>query len=204
MGAVDDDDVVVGFVGRMVNEKGIPELIDAAAHVMARHPRARFALIGPHDATRSDDVSVETLDGARALGIKVLGHRDDVAPYYAGMDLFVLPSHREGFPRSVMEASAMGVPVVATDIRGCREAVTNESGILVPIRDAPSLTHALCALASDSARRSVLSGGATRLARERFDVKNQVDISLDVYFHGLRQAETAFASIPELRRALNQ
>ena len=159
MGADGDGDVVVGFVGRMVNEKGIPELIDAAERVIAAHPRARFALIGPHDGTRADDVPAALLDRARSLGVAVLGHRDDVVPYYAGMDLFVLPSHREGFPRSVMEAAAMGVPTVATDIRGCRQAVTAESGLLVPVRDAPALAAALDSLVGDDDRRAALSPG---------------------------------------------
>ena len=98
MGATSDDDVVIGFVGRMVNEKGIPELIDAAELVMAANPRARFAFIGPHDGSRADDVPAALLDRARSLGIRTLGHRDDVVPYYAGMDLFVLPSPPRGLP----------------------------------------------------------------------------------------------------------
>lgn len=200
MGATDADDVIIGFVGRMVNEKGIPELIDAAANVMVAHPKARFALIGPHDGTRSDDVPEAVLEHARSVGIKILGHRDDVVAYYAAMDVFVLPSHREGFPRSVMEAAAMGVPVVATDIRGCREAVTAESGILVPIRNVPELTAALCGLVSDPARRSSLSSGATRLARDQFDVRRQVEISLDVYARGLRRAGKPSAGSRQLCR----
>ncbi len=193
MGATGDGDVVVGFVGRMVNEKGIPELIDAAERVMAEHPHARFALIGPHDGTRADDVPAALLDRARALGIRTLGHRDDVVPYYAAMDVFVLPSHREGFPRSVMEAAAMGVPTVATDIRGCREAVTHDSGRLVPVRNADALGEALGALVGDSTRRARLSAGAKVLASERFDVKHQVDVSRLTYRVGASRARRRIA-----------
>lgn len=186
MGA-DDDDVLIGCVARMVNEKGIPELIAAAESVMRNHPRARFALIGPHDATRADDVPTELLDHARSIGVRVLGHRSDVVPYYAAMDVFALPSHREGYPRSVMEAASLGVPTVATDIRGCREAVTADSGVLIPVRDAGALAAALGSLVDDDRRRQRLSAGSRQLAHDRFDVRRQIEISLDAYERGLRR-----------------
>ena len=186
MGAADGD-VVIGCVARMVNEKGIPELVEAAAEVMAAHPKAKFVLIGPHDGTRADDVPAEVLDRARRLGIRVLGHRDDVVPYYAAMDVFALPSHREGYPRSVMEAAAMGVPTVATDIRGCREAVTPDSGMLVPVRDARALAAALKTVVGDDVRRAAMSKVSIELAAARFDIQHQIRISLDTYREGLER-----------------
>ncbi len=116
----------------------------------------------------------------------LLGSRHDVHALYAGMDIFVLPSHREGFPRSVMEASAMGVPVVATDIRGCREAVDHDrSGLLVPKKDPEELAAALIALVTDADRRRRLGAGAIELARDRFDTNHQIEASLLAY--GLEQ-----------------
>ena len=96
-----------------------------------------------------------TARAADAAGVRFLGGRDDVDRLYAGMDLFVLASHREGFPRSPMEAAAMGVPVVATDIRGCRQVVDDGvTGLLVPVRDAGALAAAIATRsASDRDRR---------------------------------------------------
>lgn len=163
LGARADDDVVVGFIGRLVREKGVLELVDAATSIMAELPQARFALIGPHDPSRRDDVPAEVLDQARANGIAVLGSRSDVVELYAAMDVFVLPSHREGFPRSVMEAAAMGIPTVASDIRGCREAVMHEhSGLLVPRGDTEALRRALHRLIADRTERDRLGAGQQR------------------------------------------
>jgi glycosyltransferase involved in cell wall biosynthesis len=191
LGARSPDDVVFGTVARLVNEKGIPELIEAAEHVRQDLPRARFAIIGHHDASRSDDVSEAWLRRARAAGIALLGHRDDVARLYAGMDVFVLPSHREGWPRSVMEASAMGLPTIATDIRGCRQAVDHErTGLLIPRRDGAALATAIRRLTMDHELRALLAKGAAEMAADRFDVERQISITLDVYRARTRKAVT--------------
>ena len=90
----------------------------------------------------------------RDANITFLGLRDDVEDLYAAMDLYVLASYREGFPRSAMEAAASGLPVVATDIRGCRQVVEpDRTGLLVPAHDAGALTAAIRALGADADRR---------------------------------------------------
>ena len=173
-------------------------LVDAMPAICAAQPDVRFLMVG------DGSLQAELRDQVRRLNladiVHFVGFQEDPRPFLGLMDVFVLPSHREGFPRSVMEAAAMGVPVVATDIRGCREAVTAESGILVPIRNVPELTAALCGLVSDPARRSSLSSGATRLARDQFDVRRQVEISLDVYARGLRRAGKPSAGSRQLCR----
>src|SRR6185436_7252594 len=132
-----DGDVVVGVVGRLVAEKGIAEVLAAAAATSVSAPRVRWALIGPTDDAKADAVGSAELARARALGVSVLGERADVEQLYPGMDLFVLASHREGFPRAAMEASAMGVPVVASAIHGYRQVVDDGvTGRLVRPRDA--------------------------------------------------------------------
>ncbi len=89
---------------------------------------------------------------------------------YALMDIFVLPSHREGFPRSLMEASAMGVPCIATDIRGCREAVmADRNGYLVPMKDVTALAQAIISLLNDPEKRRRLGEGGRQVAEECFD-----------------------------------
>ena len=134
-------DVVVGLVARLVAEKGIPELIDAIDQL---GPPFRLLLVGPHDPEKADALPPALLDRATAAGAILTGHREDVHRLYAAMDVFCLPSHREGFPRAAMEAAASGLPVVATDIRGCRQVVEpGVTGALVPVRDARALANAL-------------------------------------------------------------
>jgi glycogen synthase len=96
--------------------------------------------------------------------------------------LFVLPSYREGFPRAAMEATACGVPVVATDIRGCRQVVDDgTTGLLVPVRDADALAAAIETLAADPARRLEMAAGCRQRAEAEFDDRAAIRITLSVY-----------------------
>ncbi|MGH3650355.1 MAG: glycosyltransferase, partial [Acidimicrobiia bacterium] len=97
---LDADDVVIGMVGRLVAEKGIPELIEAARIL---GPSVRVLVAGPHDPAKDDAVSPGLLDDGRAAGVTFVGMREDIDAFYSALDVFVLPSHREGFPRAAME-----------------------------------------------------------------------------------------------------
>jgi glycosyltransferase involved in cell wall biosynthesis len=175
----DDDQIVVGMVGRLVAEKGLLELFDAARRLDDRYV---VVVVGPDDPSKPDALDRETVRGAAAHGVRFLGMRDDVDRLYGAMDLFVLPSWREGFPRAAMEAAASGLPVVATDVRGCRQVVDDGvTGLLVPPRDAASLTDAIRSLGDDPERRRVLGGAAVDRARAHFDERRVVDIVLDTY-----------------------
>ena len=162
MGATADDDVVVGLVGRLVREKGYPEVFEAAARLRTRFPHVRIAADRARrtgQGRRPHTHRPATRPSGRAFGS--WARRNDVVRLYAGMDIHVLASHREGFPRSPMEASAMGVPVVATDVRGCRQAVDDGiTGLLVPARDPEALAGAMARLASDPAERRRLGSAA--------------------------------------------
>jgi glycosyltransferase involved in cell wall biosynthesis len=174
--------VVVGLVGRLVREKGYREVFAAASHLRSRHPDVRFMVVGPADGDKRDALSSRELDRAAANGVIFLGARHDVERLYTAMDLYVLASYREGFPRSAMEAAAMGLPIVATDIRGCREVVDpGTTGLLVPVRDHDALTRAVEALVEDPARRGRMGKAARRKAVREFDDRRQVTITLDVY-----------------------
>ncbi|HUV10461.1 MAG TPA: glycosyltransferase family 4 protein [Acidimicrobiia bacterium] len=174
-----DDDIVVGTVGRLVREKGFPELVEVCRRV---GDRAVFVAAGPTDPEKADALDVEDLDAARAAGFRLLGMRDDVDVLYAAMDVFVLASHREGVPRAAMEAAAMGLPIVATDIRGCREVVDDGlNGVLVPPRDVPALTAALETLVASPSRRSAMGRAGRRIALERFDERRVVDLVMATY-----------------------
>ncbi len=165
------DGPVVGFVGRLVREKGLLELFAAARMVREQVPGVRFLVVGPVDTAKPDAVRPET---ARDYGIADIcifaGMRTDVADLFPLMDVFVLPSYREGFPRSPIEASASGVPVVATDIRGCREAVQHgRNGLLVAPGDVPALADAIVELLCEKEKARQMGAEGRRMAVEQFD-----------------------------------
>ncbi|MGH9027396.1 MAG: glycosyltransferase, partial [Acidimicrobiia bacterium] len=175
----DDDTIVVGSVGRLVAEKGFPELFAAARRLDGRY---LVVVIGPEDPTKADSISGDELDRARHAGFRLLGHRDDIDALYAAMDIFVLPSHREGFPRAVMEAAAMGLPIVATDIRGCREVVDHDvNGLLVPVREPAALARAIQRLGDETDTRIRMGNAGRVRAEAEFDEQRVVDIVLETY-----------------------
>jgi glycosyltransferase involved in cell wall biosynthesis len=182
LGATTDDDVVVGVVGRLVREKGYPELFAAALQLRRGHPDIRVAAIGPDEPDKSDRLTALDRQAAEEAGVRFLGARTDVVRLYAGMDIFVLASHREGFPLTLMEAAAMGLPVVTTDIRGCRQIVDDgATGLLVPARDPVALAAAIERLAKDPDERRRFGAAARRKARARFDHGRCIDVTLATY-----------------------
>ncbi|MGH8773911.1 MAG: glycosyltransferase family 4 protein [Jiangellaceae bacterium] len=171
--------IVVGAVGRLVAEKGYPELFSAARTLGDRY---RVVAIGPDDPEKSDALSRWQIEAAEKAGVGFLGNRDDVDLLYRGMDVFVLPSHREGFPRAAMEASASGVPVVTSDVRGCRQVVDDGvTGLLVPVRDPARLAAAVGALGEDPSRRALMAAAAVERARTHFDEGRVVDLVMATY-----------------------
>jgi glycosyltransferase involved in cell wall biosynthesis len=193
--------LVVGFAGRLVEEKGLLELFAAARIVRKQVPKVRFLFAGMIDTWKTNAV---TPDIAREYGIAdichFLGMRRDLPELYALMDVFVLPSHREGFPRTPMEASAMKVPCVVTDIRGCREAVDHGcNGLLVPLGDVRALADAIVELLTDRERARRMGEEGRRLALERFDERLVFDKVKSEYARLLREKGLA---APKLRSAL--
>ncbi len=169
--ALSPDAPLVGFVGRLVEDKGILELLQAARIVLREMPSVRFLIIGPVDHDKPDALIPEV---AEAYGVAdacvFTGMRQDMPELYALMDVFVLPSHRECFPRSPMEASAMGVPCVLTGIRGCREVVEHgRNGVLVPLGDVQALAGAILDLLTGREKARCMSEEGRRMALERFD-----------------------------------
>jgi glycosyltransferase involved in cell wall biosynthesis len=179
---VDDDEVVVGALGRLVWEKGYAELFAAAKRLLARRRDLVVVVAGPPDAEKNDPLTPKDLAAAEAAGVRFLGYRDDPERLYAAFDVYVLASHREGFPRSAMEAAASGLPIVATDIRGCREVVDRDrTGLLVPARDADALESAIEHLVTDSAARRRLGEAAVAKARREFDQGRIIARTLEAY-----------------------
>lgn len=180
----DEAAIVVGTVGRLVREKGYLELFAAAREARRRNRRLTFVAVGPEEPTKDDGLSSQDLAQARADGVVVAGEgrTEDMPATYAAFDIFVLPSYREGMPRSAIEASAMRVPVIATDIRGCREVVDDGvSGTLIPPRNADAITEAVEALAVDPARRQDFGDAGRTRALGLFDEELVIAKVLTVY-----------------------
>jgi glycosyltransferase involved in cell wall biosynthesis len=180
---IGEGEVVVGAVGRLVWEKGLREVFDAARLLRDRCPRARVVVVGPLDPEKADGLGPDDLDRITAeTGVVFAGERLDMDVVYGALDLYVLASHREGFPRSAMEASAMAVPVVATDIRGCRQVVDHgRTGLLFPVGDAAALADAVAGLVDDDRRRAELGEAARAKAEAEFDQQRVIDLTLDAY-----------------------
>lgn len=170
---VGPEEVVVGGVGRMVAEKGLGEFAEVARCL---GDRARFLWVGPEDNDRA------VFDRETLRGVQVAGERRDMRAVYSALDIFVLPSHREGFPRSAMEAAACGRPLVLTDIRGSREI--GEHGIdawFVPAADSAGLVDAVEKLLDSPELRGRLADGAYRRAQKNFDQRAVARRSFEAY-----------------------
>lgn len=179
---VGPDEVVCGTVGRLVAEKGIVELVEAARLMQAAGAPVRLVVVGPLDDEKGDALPADFVQRAVADGVVFTGRRDDMPRCYAGFDLFVSASWREGFPRAAMEAAAMGLPTVATDIRGNRQVVVpGDTGVMVPVRSAEALAKACNAMATDPEGQQRMGAAAAARAVAEFGDDRVIERTLDAY-----------------------
>lgn len=163
------DNVVVGAVGRLVADKGYRELFEAMDLVRRTVPEAVLLAVGDRDLSKADAISEREIEAVQSA-VVFTGWREDMPDLYALMDVFVLPSWREGFPRSAMEAAAMGTPLILSDIPGChqigREGV---EAMFVSPRDPKQLADAIVAMLNDQELRERIGAAARLTALARFD-----------------------------------
>lgn len=161
------------FVGRIVGDKGINELCSAFKRLHAEHPQTRLWLIGSFEESL-DPVSPETKaliieeqNGIEAVGVK---RGDGLLAYYAASDCFVFPSYREGFPNTVLEAGAMGLPSIVTDINGSREIIVDgKNGMIIPSKDEQALYEAMKRMVEDPTTREQMAANARPMIADRFE-----------------------------------
>ena len=158
------------FVGRIVRDKGINELVAAFDRLHEEFKDVRLVLVGRREDTL-DPVSPATLERiARGNGIEAVGNQSDVRPFYAAADALVFPSYREGFPNVVIEAGAMGLPSIVTDINGSREIIINgQNGVIVPSQDKEALYQAMRDFVTRPDEVARLASNARDLVASRFE-----------------------------------
>lgn len=191
--SISPETFVVGIVGRAVEEKGFREYFQAAKLLAERHP-GRFAFLvvgggveGDRDGFQAE-MAAFVAEPPLAGCVHFTGFTEEIPALMNAMDVFVLPSYREGMPRSIIEAMGAGKPVVATDIRGCREEVVEgETGFLIPLRDASALADRIERLAADPGLRARMGEAGRSRARAHFH-ENDVIARLNGGIAALLQA----------------
>lgn len=162
--------ITAAFVGRLLDDKGIRTLVEAHAILAGRGEPVRLLIAGDPDP--ANPVSIppqEIAEWGRRPDIELLGHVADIRDVWKAAHIAVLPSRREGLPKSLLEAAACGRPIVATDVPGCREiARPGVNALLVPPDDAPALADAIARLARDSALRAHFGAAGRRMVEEEF------------------------------------
>jgi len=159
------------LIARLLGDKGVREYTEAAALVKARYPDAVFRLVGWID-DNPDAISQAELNAWVGAGtLEFLGKLSDVRPAIADCSVYVLPSYREGTPRTVLEAMAMGRPVITTDAPGCRETVVDgDNGFLVPVKDVQALADAMIKIIENPGLAAGMGERSRRIAEEKYDV----------------------------------
>ncbi len=175
--------VVVTMVARLLRDKGVQEFVQAAGMLRQRGVPVTMQLVGGVDAgnpasATQDEVEAWQRDGA----VQALGERSDVPELYAASHIAVLPSYREGLPKSLIEAAACARAVVTTDVPGCRDAIEpGETGLLVPVRDAQALADAIARLAEDATLRQAMGKAGRALAEREFNIDQVARIHVALY-----------------------
>lgn len=176
--------IKIVFTGRMIEDKGVLDLVEAANILKSEYyDKVQFLLSGDLDKNRpnaiTEDILVSKCDGKY---IKWIGFSKDVLSLLKGSHIMVFPSYHEGLPKSIIEAEAIGRPIVTTDSVGCRDTVIDgENGFLVPIKDPDSLAKALKKLIDDKDLRILMGKKSRELAVKRYDINDVIKVHLDIY-----------------------
>lgn len=175
--------VVVTMVARLLRDKGVQEFVQAARLLRERGVPVTMQLVGGLDAGNPTSATQADVDAWQQEGcVQALGERSDVAALYAAAHIAVLPSYREGLPKSLIEAAACGRAVVTTDVPGCRDAIEPDvTGLLVPVRDAAALADAIARLAEDAALRESMGTAGRALAEREFDINQVARVHVALY-----------------------
>lgn len=187
---IDINDFVFIYVGRLVKDKGIRELVSAFKYINIIYKNIKLLLVGSMEA-ELDPLPSETLDEIGLNdNIKAVGYQNDVRPYFALSDVLTFPSYREGFPNVVMQAGAMGLLSIVSDINGCNEIIEHEvNGIIIPVKSEHNLRKAMIEVLENTELRDRLRKNARTMICERFERSKFWECLLGEYRTLLREYE---------------
>ena len=182
--------IVFSFVGRMVKDKGIVELITAFKMILKTREDAYLLLVGPLEQ-ELDPLPAEVLDFIQQHPqVVAAGYQNDVRPWMVASDVFVFPSYREGFPNVVMQAACLEVPCIVSDINGCNEIIEAQvNGLIVPAKDAKALYEAMHAMMTDERKRQSFAKKSREFVSKNFDQQFVWGQLLAEYRRVLKQSE---------------
>jgi len=188
---INPDDFVFIFIGRLVNAKGITELAEAFAMLYKTRSKLKLLLVGYEEPELDplDDHTRETIQNHPA--IKLTGYQEDVRPFLAVSHALAFPSYREGFPNVPMQAGAMDLPSIVTDINGCNEIISNEhNGLIIPPKDSEALFSAMKRLVDEPVFCKQLAANARESIISRFDQQTFWKLLKDEYDEQLKQVKS--------------
>jgi glycosyltransferase involved in cell wall biosynthesis len=170
-------------ISRLLKEKGIYEFVEAVRAVKDQFPEAQFQLLGKRDERNPTVIPQKDIDLWQSEGlIDWLGETEDVRPFIAKADVVVLPSYREGLSRSLLEAAAMGKPLIATDVVGCREIVEHQvNGLLVPVKESKGLAEAMIWMILHPELREKMGQAGRIKVEQEFDERKVIEKILATY-----------------------
>jgi len=163
------NDFVFLFVGRVVGDKGINELVNAFSELQKNQPNCTLLLVGPYETDLDPVLDVTRKEISTNPKINAIGYVQDVRPYFAMSDVLVFPSYREGFPNVVMQAGAMKLPSIVSDINGCNEIIAHEkNGLIIPPKDSKALQNAMLRVMQNELERQLWGETSWQIVCDRY------------------------------------
>lgn len=179
---IEADEFAFVFIGRIVKDKGMDELAEAMNRLLRMNKRCKLMLVGWFEREQGSITEEHENFFRNNDSVSYVGYKKDVRPYLAAADALVFPSYREGFPRVVLEAGAMGLPSIVTDINGCNEIIVEgENGVIIPPRDKNSLYEAMLHFIDNPDKTTAMAANARRMIQERYEHQDVVEALLEMY-----------------------
>lgn len=179
---IEADEFAFVFIGRIVKDKGMDELAEAMNRLLRMNKKCKLMLVGWYEREQGSITEEHENFFRNNDSVSYVGYKKDVRPYLAAADALVFPSYREGFPRVVLEAGAMGLPSIVTDINGCNEIIVEgENGVIIPPRDKNSLYEAMLHFIDNPDKTTAMAANARRMIQEKYEHQDVVEALLEMY-----------------------
>lgn len=179
---IEADEFAFIFIGRIVKDKGMDELAEAMNRLLRMNKKCKLMLVGWYEREQGSITEEHENFFRNNDSVSYVGYKKDVRLYLAAADALVFPSYREGFPRVVLEAGAMGLPSIVTDINGCNEIIVEgENGVIIPPRDKNSLYEAMLHFIDNPDKTTAMAANARRMIQEKYEHQDVVEALLEMY-----------------------